>query len=57
MKKHEVKKPKKLRLARETLRDLMHSDAQKVEGGAVKARMSPESPRCCPTIPTECGQT
>ena len=33
MKKDEVKKPKKLRLSRETLQPLTGSDAQKVVGG------------------------
>jgi len=38
MKKNEVKKPKKLRLSRETLQTLTSSDTQKVVGGT--------SPQC-----------
>ena len=34
MKKNEVKKPKKLRLSRETLQALTSSDVQKVVGGS-----------------------
>jgi hypothetical protein len=45
MKKETKKEVKKLRLSRETLRDLMKSDVQEVVGGAVKAAgASPESP-------------
>jgi len=54
MKKNEVKKLKKLRLSRETLRDLTSSDIQKVVGDEP---ISPETDCVCPTRSELCGQT
>ena len=55
MKKDEVKKPKKLRLSRETLQPLTGSDAQKVVGGT-ECSTSP-GPRCTLVSEELCGTT
>ena len=53
MKKNAIRK---LRLSRETLRDLQDSDPRKVIGGVVVVVGSTQSAPCCrPTYADECG--